>query len=233
MRASSYETNHVLHASLRVRGSGSRTPRATPPSFPDQPRMRALRRPRHPSTGRARSRRLRASQGVSALGRRARTTEISRRTPSGPCFPNIDTSGTKASCCCGVPSGRSGARPPRQHLARPFEPTPVNQLRERRRRRLRPPPHKAAEAGQHGVRLLEPDVRHLGAVTGVPAERRPPKPAGIVNQEQDELESLSPAPRSRSVSRGRGGSERRASLARSRTDVRALSADVQAWSSKC
>jgi hypothetical protein len=35
--------------------------------------------------------------------------------------------------------------------------------------------------------LLEPDVRDLGAVAGVPAQRRPPEPAGVVDQRLDEL----------------------------------------------
>jgi hypothetical protein len=47
---------------------------------------------------------------------------------------------------------------------------------------FRLPSCEAGEAGEHGVGLLEADVRHLGAVTGVPAERGPAEPPGLVDE---------------------------------------------------
>jgi hypothetical protein len=41
--------------------------------------------------------------------------------------------------------------------------------------------------------LLEPDVRNLGALAGVPAERCPPEPSRVVDQEEDELERVGEA----------------------------------------
>ncbi len=38
--------------------------------------------------------------------------------------------------------------------------------------------------------LLEPDVRHLGAVAGVPAKRSAPEPLRVVDQEEDEFERV-------------------------------------------
>ena len=66
----------------------------------------------------------------------------------------------------------------------------MNELGQRSRRRLRPSARQAGQAGEHGVGLLEPNVRNLGAVAGVPAERRPPEPPRVVDQEQDELERV-------------------------------------------
>ena len=66
----------------------------------------------------------------------------------------------------------------------------MDELGQRRRRSLRSAPSQAGQAGEHGVRLLEPNVRNLGAVAGVPAQRRPPEPLGVVDQEEDELEGV-------------------------------------------
>ena len=38
--------------------------------------------------------------------------------------------------------------------------------------------------------LLEPNVFDLGAVAGVPAKRRPPKPPRVVDQEENEFECV-------------------------------------------
>jgi hypothetical protein len=38
--------------------------------------------------------------------------------------------------------------------------------------------------------LLKPNVRNLGAVGGVLAQRRSPEPSWVVDQEQDELERI-------------------------------------------
>ena len=73
--------------------------------------------------------------------------------------------------------GLRSRRPPNQHLARPLEPAPMDELGQRGRRRLRPSAREAGQAREHRVRLLEPDVRDLGAVAGVPAKRRPPEPS--------------------------------------------------------
>ena len=54
--------------------------------------------------------------------------------------------------------------------------------------------------------FLEPDVADLVAVTGVPAERRAPEAAGIVDQEQDELERVREADE---VELGRRGERQR------------------------
>jgi hypothetical protein len=43
------------------------------------------------------------------------------------------------------------------------------------------------------MRLLEPHVRDLAAVAGVPAKRRPPEPSRIVDQEKHELEGVGEA----------------------------------------
>jgi hypothetical protein len=40
------------------------------------------------------------------------------------------------------------------------------------------------------MRLLEPHIRNLGAVAGVPAKRRPAELSRVVDQEQDELERV-------------------------------------------
>ena len=57
-------------------------------------------------------------------------------------------------------------------------------------RRLWPSARQAGQTCEHGVGLLEPHILNLGAVAGVPAQRRPPEPAGVVDQEKDELERV-------------------------------------------
>jgi len=52
------------------------------------------------------------------------------------------------------------------------------------------------------VRLLEPDVGKVGAVPGVPAQRRPTKPPGLIDQQQHELKRVREA---HEVELGRGG----------------------------
>ena len=55
---------------------------------------------------------------------------------------------------------------------------------------LRLTPCEARQAGKHDLRLLKPHVADLGAVARVPAQRCPPEPPGVVDQEQDELERV-------------------------------------------
>ena len=40
------------------------------------------------------------------------------------------------------------------------------------------------------MRLLEPHIRNLGAVAGVPAKRRPAELSRVLDQEQNELERV-------------------------------------------
>ena len=69
----------------------------------------------------------------------------------------------------------------------------MNEFGERSRRGLRAPTRQAGQAGEDGVGLLEADVWNLGAIAGVPAERRPPEPPRVVDQEEDELECVGEA----------------------------------------
>ena len=66
----------------------------------------------------------------------------------------------------------------------------MDEFGQRSRRGLRPPPREAGQAREHGVRLLEPDIRDLGAVAGVPAKRRPLEPSRVVDQEEDEFQRV-------------------------------------------
>ena len=77
-------------------------------------------------------------------------------------------------------------RPAIQHLASPLETPSPNKLGQSGGGKLRARPRKASQAREHGMRLVEPHIRNLGAVAGVPAKRRPPKPSRVVDQE-DEL----------------------------------------------
>ena len=79
--------------------------------------------------------------------------------------------------------------PPDQDFARPLEP-PSNKRPKRSGRSLRSSPRQAGQAGEHRLCFLEPDVRNLSAIAGVPAQRRPPEPSRVVDQEQDELEGV-------------------------------------------
>ena len=80
--------------------------------------------------------------------------------------------------------------PADEKLARSPELPSVNEPGERGRGRLGPPTRQTSQTSEHGVGLLEPNVLDLGAVAGMPAQRRPPKPPRIVDQEQNELEGV-------------------------------------------
>ncbi len=54
----------------------------------------------------------------------------------------------------------------------------MDELGQRSRRSLRPPTGEAGQAGEHGVRFLEADVRDLPAVASMPAERGSPELRG-------------------------------------------------------
>jgi hypothetical protein len=69
----------------------------------------------------------------------------------------------------------------------------MNELREGSRRSLRPTIREAGQARKHGMRLLEPHVRDLAAVAGVPPKRCPPEPPRIVDKEEHELEGVGEA----------------------------------------
>ena len=75
-------------------------------------------------------------------------------------------------------------------MARSLKSTPVDELGKGRRRRLRSSTRQAGQTGEHDLRLLEPNVRHLAAIASMPAKRRPPEPPGVVDQQQDELERV-------------------------------------------
>lgn len=66
----------------------------------------------------------------------------------------------------------------------------MDELGQRGRRSLRPPTPQAGQACEDGMRLLEPDVRDLAAIAGVPAEGGAAEPSRVVDQEQDELERV-------------------------------------------
>ena len=68
------------------------------------------------------------------------------------------------------------AGPPNQHLARPLQPPPTDELGQGGRRWLRPATRQAGQAGEDGVGFLETDVLDLGAIARVPAKRRAPEP---------------------------------------------------------
>ena len=70
--------------------------------------------------------------------------------------------------------------------------------------RLRTAPGKAREAREDGVRLLEADVGELTAVAGVPAQRRPPEPPRVLDEEEHDLERVGEADPVE-LSRGREG----------------------------
>ena len=56
---------------------------------------------------------------------------------------------------------------------------------------FRLPPSEPRQTRKHDLRLLEPDIRNLGAVAGVPAQRRPLEPGGLrFEQDQDELQRV-------------------------------------------
>jgi hypothetical protein len=82
------------------------------------------------------------------------------------------------------PERERGPSPSNQHLTCPLEPTPTDELGQRSRRRVRAPTRQAGQAGEHGVRFLEPDILELAAVAGVPAKRRTPKALRVVDQEE-------------------------------------------------
>jgi hypothetical protein len=80
--------------------------------------------------------------------------------------------------------------PTHQRLARPLEPSTVNELGQRARGGFRPATCQAGKARKHGLCLLESDVRQVAAVAGMPSERRPPELPRLIDQEQDELERV-------------------------------------------
>ena len=49
---------------------------------------------------------------------------------------------------------------------------------------------EAGKASEHGVGLLESHIWNVGAVAGVPAQRRPAEPPWLVDQEEHELERV-------------------------------------------
>jgi hypothetical protein len=66
----------------------------------------------------------------------------------------------------------------------------MDELGERARGGFRPATCQASQARKHGLCLLESHVGHIGAVAGMPAERRPPEPPRLIDQEQNELERV-------------------------------------------
>ena len=76
---------------------------------------------------------------------------------------------------------------------------PTAKLGQRSRRRLGASSREAGQAREHGVRLLEPNVRDLGAVARVPPQPRAPEPPRIVHQQEDELERVRKLTKSSSV----------------------------------
>ena len=60
-------------------------------------------------------------------------------------------------------------------------------------------PCEPRQAGEHGLSLLEPDIRNLGAVAGVPAQRRAAEPSRVIDYQEDELERLGKADESRDL----------------------------------
>jgi hypothetical protein len=143
-----------------------------------------------------------ASQTTTAVFQSGGLTAAAAGSRRGVEFVLATTAIVPSTAACRKPSRRVlaliahrllAARPPGQGLAGLLEATPMNELRERSRRSLRPPTREAGQARKHGMRLLEPHVRDLAAVAGVPAKRSPPEPPRIVDQEQDELEGVGEA----------------------------------------
>lgn len=62
---------------------------------------------------------------------------------------------------------------------------------------LRAPTGEAGQTREHGLGFLEPDVRDLGAVARVPAQRSPAEPSRVADHQGDELERLGKADESR------------------------------------
>ena len=77
----------------------------------------------------------------------------------------------------------------------------MDKRRERLGSRLRLASCEPRQACEHGLGLLEPDVRDLGAIASVPAQRRAPEPPRVVDHEEDELERFGKA---HEVELGRG-----------------------------
>jgi hypothetical protein len=55
---------------------------------------------------------------------------------------------------------------------------------------LRPPTRQAGETREHGLGLLESNVRDIAAVASVPAERRAPELSRLVDQQEHELKGI-------------------------------------------
>jgi hypothetical protein len=94
-------------------------------------------------------------------------------------------------------------------LIRARSPAPARADDERGERlgsRFRLTPSEPRQTREHGLGLLEPDIRDLAAVASVPTKRRPAEPSRIVDQEQGELERVGQA---HEVKLGRRGESNR------------------------
>ena len=99
------------------------------------------------------------------------------------------------------------ARPAHQRLARLLRPATMDERGERLGSGFRLTPCEPRQAGEHGMRLLEPDIADLGAVPRAPAQRRAAEPSRVVDHEEDELERLGKAHEIK-LGRGRVGDGR-------------------------
>ena len=66
-------------------------------------------------------------------------------------------------------------------LPSPLESVRMDELGQRARGSLRPSTRTAGQTREHSLSLLEPHIGKVAGVPGVPAERRAPKPRGLVD----------------------------------------------------